>query len=261
MDSNVKISVIIPAYNAEDTIISCIQSILSQTISVFEIVIINDGSTDMTEMVCQDYMKLNNISNLKILTQPNSGPSKARNYGILNSVGNWIAFIDADDTWLHDKIEKQLAVLGYNLDCKLIGTLKYKDKNVNKYYKDISFRSMLYKNSFFTSSIIVERDVLIRFLFDETKRYAEDYKLWLQIVFSNRGIVLNEGLFCYNVPIKGRKSKSLSSMLWKMEMGVVDNFYFLYRNKMINLVEFYSAYFFSLVKFVRRALWSILLLK
>jgi len=261
MDSNVKISVVIPAYNVQNSIISCLNSVLAQTINISEIIIINDGSTDTTEKVCLEYKKLKHLDNLKVISQINSGPSKARNVGVKESTGNWIAFIDSDDKWKPEKVEKQLAILEQNPDCKLIGTLKHNEsKNISliTLYNKITFRSMLFKNSFFTSSVIIQKDIFMKFRFDELKKYAEDYKLWLQVIYSYKGLVLNEGLIYYGIPDKKEKQKSLSSKLWKMEMGVLDNFCFLYKMKMINIFEFLFATSFSFIKFQRRIVKYIL---
>lgn len=107
---NQKISVVISVYNAEFSIIQCIESVLLQTVPLLEIIVINDGSTDRTE-VCLDFKNDKQLNILKVITQENMGPSRARNSGISHSMGDWIAFLDSDDKWLPDKIEKQLNVL------------------------------------------------------------------------------------------------------------------------------------------------------
>ena len=101
------ISVIVPAYNAEKTILETITSVLNQTFSDFELIVINDGSTDKT------LERLNTLedSRLKIFSYENGGESVARNRGISQATGDFIAFIDADDLWTPDKLELQLAAL------------------------------------------------------------------------------------------------------------------------------------------------------
>jgi glycosyltransferase involved in cell wall biosynthesis len=104
------ISVIIPAYNAEQTILKTIESIQKQTFQDLEIIVINDGSRDQTLKI------LETISDkrLKVYSYPNGGVSIARNHGISNATGNYISFIDADDLWTEDKLEKQLLALQEN---------------------------------------------------------------------------------------------------------------------------------------------------
>ncbi|MBW4513346.1 MAG: glycosyltransferase [Scytonematopsis contorta HA4267-MV1] len=102
-----KISIIIPAYNAASTIYDTIVSIQSQTFTDFEIIVINDGSTDKTWEILDSI----NDSRLKIFSYPNGGLSVARNRGISHATGEFIAFLDADDLWTSDKLELQLAAL------------------------------------------------------------------------------------------------------------------------------------------------------
>ncbi len=101
------ISIIIPAYNAERTILETIESVQQQTFSDFEIIVINDGSTDKTLELLESIKD----ERLKIFSYKNGGPSKARNHGIKNANGEFIAFLDADDMWTPDKLELQLAAL------------------------------------------------------------------------------------------------------------------------------------------------------
>jgi glycosyltransferase involved in cell wall biosynthesis len=90
------ISIIIPIYNAEKYLSECLDSVLSQTYKDFEIILINDGSKDNSESICKDFQKRN--SRIKYIFQENSGASKARKKGVQNVNGEWIMFVDADDT-------------------------------------------------------------------------------------------------------------------------------------------------------------------
>jgi len=254
MDSDIDISVIVPAYNAQETIIPCIESILSQTYNAnYEIIVINDGSNDQTEQLCLHFKNKNRNANLIVLTQKNSGPSKARNYGILKSTGKWIAFLDADDRWLPQKIEKQFIVLNNYVDCSLIGAQFYKENETYKNgIKVMSFKSLLFKNEILTSTVVVKRDVIMLYLFDESKRYSEDCKLWLQIAYHYKVIVILEGLVIYYQPNPNEYEKNLSNSLFKMEKGELDNFMFFYRAKMINIFSLMIIIFFSVLKYLKR---------
>ncbi|MEM9927833.1 MAG: glycosyltransferase family 2 protein [Cyanobacteria bacterium P01_D01_bin.50] len=99
-----KISVIIPVYNAEKYVAATIQSVLSQTYENFEILIIDDGSPDNSIEIC----KLFKDSRIKIIHQLNRGLPGARNTGIRNAQGDYLAFLDADDIWLPEKLEKHV---------------------------------------------------------------------------------------------------------------------------------------------------------
>lgn len=90
-----KISIIIPIYNAEKDLKRCIDSVLTQSYQNFELILINDGSKDLSGKICQEYAQIDN--RIKYFCQDNSGVSAARNHGIKKSTGTWISFIDADD--------------------------------------------------------------------------------------------------------------------------------------------------------------------
>ena len=105
-----QISIIIPAYNAERTIVETIQSVWQQTYQDFEIIVINDGSTDRTVELLQTIED----NRLKIFSYENGGLPVARNRGMIRATGKFIAFLDADDLWTADKLELQLKALQQN---------------------------------------------------------------------------------------------------------------------------------------------------
>ena len=92
-----KISFIIPAYNAEKYIVDCLNSIVKQKIQEYEIIVINDGSKDNTQKICEEYIDQNPERDIRLINQLNSGVSVARNRGIDEATGEWVMFIDADD--------------------------------------------------------------------------------------------------------------------------------------------------------------------
>lgn len=104
--STPSITVVIPAYNAEATISRAIDSVLNQTVSVFEIVVVDDGSTDDTAAVVRGYGP-----KVRLIQQTNSRTAAARNRGLDAANGDWIAFLDADDYWELDKVSRQLAIV------------------------------------------------------------------------------------------------------------------------------------------------------
>lgn len=99
-----KVSVIIPVYNADKYIAATVESVLAQTYKNFEILIIDDGSPDKSLKVCQQFQD----SRIKIICQANRGLPGARNTGIRHAQGDYIAFLDADDIWLPNKLEKHV---------------------------------------------------------------------------------------------------------------------------------------------------------
>ena len=103
------VSVIIPAHNASEYIGRAIESVLAQTRKPDEIIVVDDGSTDDTARIIADYG-----SKVIYIQQENAGPSVARNTGIEAATSEWIAFLDADDEWIPEKLELQTELLGRN---------------------------------------------------------------------------------------------------------------------------------------------------
>ncbi|MGL4503477.1 MAG: glycosyltransferase family 2 protein, partial [Planktothrix sp.] len=105
-----EISIVIPAYNAQETIQKTIESVLNQTVQDFEIIVVNDGSTDST----LDAVSQIHDPRIRVFSYPNSGAASTRNQGFKHSSGEYIAFLDADDLWANNKLELQLKALQNN---------------------------------------------------------------------------------------------------------------------------------------------------
>lgn len=99
------ISIIVPVYNSEKSLQRCIDSILSQTFTNFELLLVNDGSTDSSPLICTEYAKLD--KRVRVLNKENGGVSSARNMGLDNAFGEWVTFVDSDD-WLDEQFLSQL---------------------------------------------------------------------------------------------------------------------------------------------------------
>ena len=101
-----KISVIIPAYNRQDTIVAAVESALGQTHPDKEVIVVDDGSTDGTVKALENYG-----DRIRVVCQANAGPSAARNRGVMESNGEIVAFLDSDDEWMPEKIARQVSVM------------------------------------------------------------------------------------------------------------------------------------------------------
>lgn len=148
-----KISIIVPVYNCEKYIRQCIESIIEQTFRDFELIIINDGSTDNTVHILKEYKRYNYI---KIINQNNKGVSHARNNGIVNALGEYICFIDGDDyidknflsTYINEIIDNKYdwilsGIYDFNKNA-IIKEIKYEEKewNMNNYKDCTNFYSL-----------------------------------------------------------------------------------------------------------------------
>jgi glycosyltransferase involved in cell wall biosynthesis len=123
------ISVIVPAYNAEATLRECVESILHQSFDDFEVIIVNDGSTDSTSKLAAEIASEDR--RVQVVDQDNLGVSAARNRGLQTARGYYVCVLDADDIWVPDKLDSQLAALGQEQDLVVIGGLRRFADNEN----------------------------------------------------------------------------------------------------------------------------------
>ncbi len=252
------ISVVIPAYNAEQCIGKAIESIANQTRAVDEIIVVNDGSTDNTVEVITQIIKGLSVD-IRIINQENSGPSKARNRGIKESKGDWVAFLDADDIWEKEKIQKQMEQLESHAEYAVVGSLlEFSTINSNRAFEKIKFSDLLIKNKVFTSTVIARKNALIEAGgFREDMKYSEDYNLWLKLTKKHPVMVLNNRLVCYGGGKGVLSNVGLSSNMWAMQKGELSNFFEMYRLGYINLGKYLLLVIFSISKFIRRKILKI----
>lgn len=185
-----KVSIIIPTYNYGNFICHAIDSVLIQTYNDFEILVIDDGSTDNTARQMDRYKH-----KVKYYYRENRGVSAARNFGIERSNGEYIAFLDADDLFFPEKLDIQVNILDLNVS-KGVGLI-YSDylcvnsynTSILKYYKSKEFKSQnealnyLLNNNFInTSTVMVNKKCFDKVgLFNENYNYLEDLDLWIRI--------------------------------------------------------------------------------
>lgn len=263
---SIVVSVIIPMYNAENTITECLNSVLSQTYKDFEVIIIDDGSTDRSYEIVKDYLAKNNIQNLKLLKQNNRGPGIARNRGIKNSKGKYIAFLDADDVWKNNKLEMQMKYLQKDKSLKMIGSLTNNSISEKEpKIKYISFRRLLFHNVFTTSTVIIEKGILEKEdIMSIKSNWSEDYFLWLQIVRCHKAALLRSPLVIYGNYKRCFGKSGLSAKLIEMEKGELWNYRELFKNnyynsnKIINFMWYILLYCYSILKFFRRIIITLI---
>jgi glycosyltransferase involved in cell wall biosynthesis len=257
-----KVSVVIPVYNSENTINNCLESVKKQTFKDYEIFIVNDGSTDNSESIIKKFIDDNQSLDITLICQNNKGVSSARNLGIKNSNFEIIAFLDSDDQWYTDKLEKQIQILKKNNTIYLLGANrngeKFKSfwfKKINNMLTMIEPKDLLYKMFFFTSTVIVKKEVFLHIgYFDESKSYCEDGDLFIRIAEKYNCCFFNVSLVNYGEGKSYFGDKGLSSKLWEMQMGEINNIKYLYSNKAINILEYLFVLFYSFLKFLRRVL-------
>lgn len=195
------VSVIIPVYNRETLVCQAIDSVLRQSYKNIELIIADDGSTDNTPIILSQYKK---IPRVHILTLKHSGnPGQVRNSGAKIAQGRWLAFLDSDDIWMKDKVEKQLAYLTLNPHYRFIHTLERWERNGKiisqshrKHIKEGDlFEIALGKCEIGPSTVIMERELFDHFGgFREDLEICEDYEFWLRITSEEPVAYINEEL-------------------------------------------------------------------
>lgn len=255
------ISVIIPVYNAEESIEKCLDSIKKQTWKgEFEIIVINDGSTDRSGEILENYRQKNPEMPIQLINQENGGVSKARNTGLKIAKGDYIALLDSDDEWLPEKTDRQMKYL-QNSDFRVdFITSLWNDEKVSFPYAiggnglvAINLNKLLFKVTGQTSTAIFKKKILENTgFFDERQRYSEDANYWMRISENNSMFLLPEKLV---IAGNGKKSfgfSGLSANLKEMEKGIQKNISEMYRNKRINLLQYLFYFVFSKLKYIVR---------
>ena len=198
-----KVSVIIPAYNAMAYLPETLESVLNQTFTDFEVLIINDGSPDGIVEWASEIKD----SRVKLISQENQGISGARNTGLWSSQGEYLAFLDADDIWEANKLEKQVEYLEKHLDVGLVSCwISNVDRNGNfidiyDYYKS---GNELKKDLFRSNILSCGSTPLVRRIcfekvgfFERSLKSAEDWDMWLRIAMHFSIFVIQEPLVRY----------------------------------------------------------------
>ena len=218
------ISVIIPVYNAEKTIKSTIESVFNQTYAeIIEIIIVNDGSTDDSKKIVTKSILSNKTSRIiKLIDKENGGVSSARNRGIEEASGEYIAFLDSDDEWHPKKLEIVMNLMKKN-KINFLGHHYTLENNFNKTFtekkpKEVSFYHLLLKSSIPTPSVVIKREICGHF--NEKMTHTEDHDLWLKTALKNRIFYVELALVKLGRPKLAKGG--LSSNKWSMRKGEIE---------------------------------------
>ena len=191
-----KVSVIIPTHNRAHFIADTIQSVLDQTFSDFEIIVVDNESTDNTKQVVDGFKD----SRIKYIYQENRGVANARNNGIKASSGEYIAFLDSDDMWLPENLELKVKMLDSYPDAALVSSDYYifdsdTGANLGRFWDNRPFRHLLkldkgvrqplaFATLLTPSVVMARRRIFIDEVgyFDESLQFSEDWDIWLRIL-------------------------------------------------------------------------------
>ncbi|MBF4520270.1 glycosyltransferase family 2 protein [Acinetobacter towneri] len=234
------VSVIMPAYNAEELISESIESVLSQTYTNFELIVIDDCSKDQTVKVVERFTlkdsRVKLVKNIK-----NKGVAETRNAGLDQAKGSIVAFLDSDDKWEENKLEKQLAIFDKNPDIDMVYSAYYRFNNVG--IKNIvKAPFFLNKNKLLKGNPIGNLTAIYNFKkhtnIRQKKIGHEDYLFWLEIFSSSdkvKGIGIQEPLAYYRVAedgqsISGNKFKA-AGWTWRiyreyLQLNIISSLYY-----------------------------------
>ena len=202
-NSIVNVSVIIPTYNRKNLLKRALHSVSNQTFVPQEIIVVDDGSSDGTK----DWV-LERFPDVRYIYQDNSGVSSARNSGIKEAIGSWIAFLDSDDEWMSNKLERQEGVINSFQEAWLCHTNEIWIRNgvrVNQMKKHQKYGGNVFENCLdicriSPSSVLIKKEVFEMVgLFDESLKVCEDYDLWLRItavlpvIFLDQPLIIKYG--------------------------------------------------------------------
>lgn len=253
------ISVVIPMYNAEKTIIETLDSVKDQSVLPFEIIVVNDGSNDNSLNLVKKYIRENSFLKISLIDKANGGVSTARNKGIKVAKGDWIALLDSDDKWFPGKLERQIEVIKRNPQIDFLGASRNGEyfgnilwKKINLLTK-ISYKMLLVKFVFIVPTIIFKKSITETVgFFDENQRYAEEGIYFIRIAEKFNCYLLNESLAFTGGGKNHFGDSGLSGNLKEMEKGELKNLKDLLDDKLINYLQYFGLVIFSVLKYIRR---------
>ena len=216
MDERPIASIIIPVYNSEKYLAQCLDSILSQTCKNFEVILVNDGSTDNSWKICEKYCKKD--TRFKLINKQNSGVASARNEGLKKAIGNYIMFLDSDDKMFPRCIEESVKIaLSNNVDIVKFSYIKKKgilrkmyryDSLVNHVISKDDFNEKIFRNIFcnydFTNvwTMLISADIAKKVRFEEYN-VGEDFLYSVKCLCLCKSIyIINKALYVYRINSK-----------------------------------------------------------
>lgn len=247
------ISVVIPAYNAAHTIRQTLDSCLQQSHAPYEIIVVDDCSTDDTAAIVKAYFSAHpDLSTTLVSFRHNQGPSAARNGGWGMASGDIISFLDADDTWHREKLKIISEVFSSNPEIAFLGhpyTLgSFEMEAGNLLLEKKSYTSVLLSNPFQSSCISVRKKA--KELFDPEMRYCEDQEFSLRMAYKYG---------CYMLPLAltrlGRPQLTkggASGNLWKMRKGELTAYSSIWKTNPLFSIAIPALWVFSLLKHISK---------
>ena len=213
------VSIIMPAFNSQETISEAIESVLQQTYKHWELLIVDDCSLDNTSEIINKYIKVNPRI-VYIPNQKNLGPSFSRNAGLSVAKGRWVAFLDSDDIWLENKLESSIRFAEeYSAPLVFTGFRRFLHKSLDcGIYQSVPFtidyKKLLKNNIIATSTVVIDKKSVPEIQMRDY--YYDDFVCWLEILKSHKlAYGLDEDLMRYRV-VKNSVSRNKLKSAFKV---------------------------------------------
>ncbi|NJM39416.1 MAG: glycosyltransferase [Anaerolineae bacterium] len=206
---SIKVSIIVPTYNRADLLGEALDSVLKQTFTNWEVIVVDDGSVDDTKALVSKYIDRDSDrhSRIRYIYQANKGLPGARNTGLRAATGDYIAFLDSDDLFLPHKLQSQVAVLDQSPNLGLVASghvevdLHLRVLRTTRpwlAYPGLDLTSWLTSCPFIVNAVLVRRRWLEQVdFFDEEMRYVEDWDLWLRLAQAGCPMAWHPDVVCY----------------------------------------------------------------
>jgi len=222
------VSIVMPVYKCERYISKAIESVICQTYTNWELIVVNDDSPDQSAAIAQEYAEKD--CRIRIIHQiPNAGCAQSRNLGITVARGEYIAFLDSDDVWVATKLEKQMRLLKEKAAQIAYSSYDFIDENdvgIKKPFivaAKTDYKKMLGRNEIGCSTVLVEAGLLQQHRFRK-EYYHEDYVLWLELLaLPVTAVGVTEVLTHYRVISTSRSydKKNAAKHRWKIYRGAL----------------------------------------
>ena len=220
------ISIIVPVYNAERFIEETLACVTAQSYPRWELLLVEDGSSDRTVSIIEEYVKTNGENRIRLIRQPeNLGAARARNRGLEEAAGRYIAYLDADDLWVPEKLERELAFMSEKNAAFAFTGYEFVDENgrgtgkVVRVPETLTYRQALKNTTIFTTTVMFDTEKIDKTLLEMPIIKSEDTALWWKVL--KNGYIacgLDENLAKYRRAGKTLSSNKLEAMrrIWNL---------------------------------------------
>ena len=225
--NDIKISVVVPLYNKEKSIEATLQSVLAQTYTDYELIVVDDGSTDNSLNVVRKRISELENERIRVIHKENGGVSSARNRGIKEAKGEYIALLDGDDLWEPTFLEEQVKLIHDFPDAGMWG-INFAETNHGQLVRKLAtglpdnYRGYVdnyfqikgrHSDLFCSSSVVIRKNVFDKVgLFDERIKYAEDTDMWWRIIATHKVAFYDRYMVSYRFDAENRAMKRTRSL-------------------------------------------------